>query len=79
MDTKRLLQILEDKDLHVHQINWRDDRDIYKAHKEYIGLDISGLSCPLDEFFIMHKADFVWLGNSMALESFIHKFTPFKQ
>ena len=48
MDTKRLLQILEDKDLHVHQINWRDDRDIYKAHKEYIGLDISGLSCPLD-------------------------------
>ena len=75
-----LLQILDDKNLHVHNIDWRSDRDVYKNHKAYMKNDFAGMSSPYDTHFIMHGSDVVYIGaNGDQLHRFANRFNPPQQ
>ena len=67
-----LLKVLDDKNLHVHEIP-KDSADIYRNHKSN-GLGL-GMSCAIDTHFIMDGEKVVYIGaNGYPLECFVNRY-----
>lgn len=73
-----LLQILDAKDLHVHEMpdNSEERRPIYRSNFEYRDTVYPSIHS-IETHYLMHGSDVVHIGNTLTIQTFARNFkTP---